>query len=272
MNIHIDKEVFTQLEKATFATFEVGSPLYNLQTEESDKDLLSIYIEDDLTSKSFLWEHHQLQYKEEKVDRNFTTLQGFIRNILTGDATINFELLFTEEMKNSSLDFLYKKRFQFINYNIIKSYLGLAKRDFKSAFKGLHKTNNKDALKSLSHAVRGVMFADQLIFDPENFNMKNEDDSYVKYYNNRDLLFHIKTGEFSKEEIEFIMKIYIDKMEDLRSTLNHKLIKGDIERIGSFSFLKDIDTLVIVISKIQGNKENISRDMFYETLSKGIQY
>lgn len=272
MNIHIEKELFNQLDKISFVTFEVGSPLYNLQTEESDIDLLSIYIEDDMTSKSFLWEHHQLQYKEEKVDRNFSTLQGFIRNILTGDATINFELLFTEEMKNSSLDFLYEKRFQFINYNIIKSYLGLAKRDFKSAFKGLHRTNNKDALKSLSHAVRGIIFAEQLLFEPKNFNMKNNDESCVKYYNNRDLLFDIKTGKFSKDEIEFIMKIYIDRMDELRNILNNKLIKGEIEKIGSFSFLKDIDTSVIAISKIQGNKEDISRDMFYEVLSKGIQY
>jgi len=105
----------------------------------------------DAMKNSFLWEHHQLQYKEDGIDHLFVDLHSFIRNIMTGDSTINFEVL--HELKNSSLNFLYENRNFFYSYNIMKSYLGFAKRDLKQCLINGEFNHN---FKKLSHATRCV--------------------------------------------------------------------------------------------------------------------
>lgn len=157
MNIHFkDENLYHSLIKNTCTQFKVGAHIYALENENSDIDFLNIYFENNQNRNSFLWEHHQLQFKKHNIDNNFTTLQGFIRNILVGDATINIEVLFSEQMRDSSLNWLWEMRYSFINYNIIRSYLGMAKRDLKDwrkdTFNGVKsslKTNKK-----LTHFLR----------------------------------------------------------------------------------------------------------------------
>ena len=94
MNIHFeDKDLFEQLKRESLVKVKVGSHLYGMETDESDVDYLYIYLKPENMKDSFIWEHHQLQYKEDGVDHNFVDLHTFIRNILTGDSTINFEVL-----------------------------------------------------------------------------------------------------------------------------------------------------------------------------------
>jgi hypothetical protein len=118
MNIHLkNKEDFESLMGSVYLTVKVGSNLYGCQNQESDTDYLHFYAEHEDDTKSFLWTHHQLQYKTDKEDHNFTTLKSFIRNLLTGDSTINYEVLHSKDLQNNKdLNFLldYIKEFTWV--------------------------------------------------------------------------------------------------------------------------------------------------------------
>lgn len=162
MNIHFkDKDIFNKLVSSTIVKIEVGSGMYNLKTEDSDTDYLMIYANAKDATHSFYFEHHQFQYKDNGTDYVFTTLQQYIRNILTGDSTINYEALFSEEMK-TDLEWLHSERLKFRNYNILKSYLGLANRDIKAA-RNMLKGNIKTLSKKLSHIYRGLYSVDLIM-------------------------------------------------------------------------------------------------------------
>ena len=156
MNIHFkDENLFEQLMKSSLFQIEVGSSLYGLDTESSDKDILIIYAEGISNQKSFLWEHHQLQYKKDNIDYIFTTLPLFIRNWMSGDSTINFEVLFSEKLgSDENMNFLSRNKDRYYTYNIMKSYLGFAKRDLKTIRK--NETENPNLYKKIAHFLRGV--------------------------------------------------------------------------------------------------------------------
>ncbi|RLC45136.1 MAG: hypothetical protein DRH57_08595, partial [Candidatus Cloacimonadota bacterium] len=81
MNIHFtDNKLYTDLCSQSVAAIKVGSHMYGLNNINSDVDWLTIYIQPAANRSSFMWEHHQLQYKKEKVDYNFSDLQTFVRN------------------------------------------------------------------------------------------------------------------------------------------------------------------------------------------------
>lgn len=79
-----------------------------------------------------------MQYNdnENNIDYIYTSLGQFVRNIISGDSTINYEVLqhpeFRKEFKN--LYFVVNK---LDKINTVKSYLGMAKRDIKSLKKNL---------------------------------------------------------------------------------------------------------------------------------------
>ena len=100
--------------------------------------------------------HYQLQYRAPHQDWLFVSLQGFFGNILTGGSTICFEMMhhqeFLSEFKINPKDFY--------NFNIIKAYLGLIKRDLER----LHKLPSLyDKRKCLAHAYRGYIFAREIM-------------------------------------------------------------------------------------------------------------
>lgn len=269
MNIHFtDKKLLDSLNEATVATIKVGSHMYNLDNADSDNDYLNIYFDE---SNSFMWEHHQLQYKDENTDRNFTTLQGFIRNAMTGDATINIEVIFSEELKNSNLNFLYKHRYSFINYNIIKSYLGLAKRDLKYYKKDTSNLRNhtKETNKKLSHFVRGIIFAKMLLSGYFVVDMEDTN-TFGDFVPDLDLLTRIKDGTTEAMNAELV-HYFENAMNELRIELNHKLETGQISRFMDPVKMKALDKEV----KNQGLIDEVNidyGDIFYEALEKGIQY
>ena len=162
MNIHFtDKKIFEDLKSSSLINIDIGSSMYGTTDNSSDVDRLYIYIpstEDDL---SFTSTHHQFQYKEDGIDHLFINIHDFIRNSLNGDSTINFEVINTEALKDSDLSFIYDMRFSFHNYKIIRSYLGLCRRDIKFLNKG--GTSERDKNKKLGHVLRGYKFAKHIL-------------------------------------------------------------------------------------------------------------
>ena len=253
MNIHFkDYELFNTLKDASLATIKVGSHMYNLDNEDSDNDYLNIYSDTDTNNNSFMWEHHQLQYKESAVDENFSTIQSFIRNAITGDATINFEVLFSEELKNSQLGWLYNHRESFINYNIIKSYLGLAKRDLKYYRKdtGNLRNHTRETDKKLSHFVRGIIFAKMLLdsrFVVNLVDINEETHTYKGFVPDLMLLRDIKSGGHGmhSDVVEYFEK----EMNYLREKLNSRLEKDEIVRFMEPSKMKALDEDINTFNK-----------------------
>jgi predicted nucleotidyltransferase len=161
MNLHINKTEFDFLMSCpNFGKFEVGSKLYGLNDKESDTDYYIImYPYKNLLINPFS-NHNKFQYKdiENNIDYNFIDVITFINNLVKGDCTISFELLFTDSFQQSPLVFLSDLRYEFYTYNIIKSYLGLVDRDIRH----LSKKKGRDLVSGMLHITRGYEFAKQL--------------------------------------------------------------------------------------------------------------
>jgi predicted nucleotidyltransferase len=83
MNIHItDIELFEKLSISTIFSIEIGSKMYGLDNDNSDRDILCIYATSDNELNSFYMTHHQIQYKENNTDYIFVNIHNFIRNCL----------------------------------------------------------------------------------------------------------------------------------------------------------------------------------------------
>lgn len=158
MNIHLNgiKDAFdiNSISKDDIlAEVTFGSTLYGLNDKDSDKDVLRIVKNikriPNLT-------HHQLQMTEDGVDYIYCTLDQFINNTLSGDSTINFEIIMSGQLEGTKLDFIHQDKGMFVNYNIILSYLGMARRDIK--YKDKAKTD-RDRIKKLTHILRGIEYA-----------------------------------------------------------------------------------------------------------------
>lgn len=171
MNIHFtDKVLFEKLKKATIAKVIVGSHLYGTQTEVSDTDFLYIYATSENELKSFVQVNHQLQYKEDGIDHNFVSLHSFIRNSLNGDSTINFEVIQSGILSNTSLRWLDESKDFFKTYTITRSYLGLSRRDVKHFGKY---TEEYEKRKRFGHIIRGYLYSKALVEHNFDFNELN---------------------------------------------------------------------------------------------------
>ena len=168
MNIHFtSKELKEELDHSTIFEIEVGSGMYGLKTSTSDTDILKIYLEGSLNLTSITSNHHQLQYNdtENNIDYIYTSVGQFIKNIISGDSTINYEVLQSSEFRKE-----FKDLYFFVNkldkINTIKSYLGMAKRDIKMLKK---EPSNKKAY----HIKRGILFAESMLNDVNIFETLN---------------------------------------------------------------------------------------------------
>lgn len=268
MNIHFTNRVlFNTLNVQTISKIKVGSHMYGLNNSDSDTDFLSIYTEPNINRASFMWEHHQLQYKENNIDYNFTNLQSFIRNAMTGDATINFEVLFSDELKNSELYWLYEFRYDFINYNIIKSYLGLAKRDLK--YWKRDTTDNK----KLSHFIRGIIFANTLINGEFSMDLSKTKTFSLTDYNDLELLDRIKHGTLDYS-FEILTTYFEDLMNDLRLINNNNLRDKKIPLYMDTKRMSLLDSKVLDFTKEKADKilELNYSELYYEALENGVSY
>lgn len=172
MNIHFtDKELFEKLKSATIAKCVVGSHMYGTNTETSDTDYLYIYATSENELNSFIKTHHQLQYKEDGIDYNFVSLHNFMNNTLNGDSSINFEVINSDALIGTDLEFLNTYKKSFLTYTIVRSYLGFARRDIKHFFRA---ETEYDKLKRLKHIVRGYLYSNDMINGCFDFNDCNK--------------------------------------------------------------------------------------------------
>ena len=169
MNLHIDKNEFDLLMNSKLVgQFVIGSKLYGLDDADSDTDYLVIYHPFRNQLQSPFNNHHQFQYKdaENNADYNFVDSITFIKNLIKGDSTINYELLHSEQFKSCSLSFLMSFIPAFRTYTICKAYLGFANRDLKMLNQ---RKTHKDKLSGMLHAKRSYYYAAS-IFE-ENFKL-----------------------------------------------------------------------------------------------------
>lgn len=265
MNIHFeDKALLASLQAATIVQIEIGSALYGVKDEASDTDFLCIYVPSNNKVNSFLNTHHILQYKDaiNRVDYVFEDVFSFIRNLLSGDSSINFEALHTIALQNSMLDFLYERRFYFYSYNMMKAYLGFCKRDRKYLLSNL---TDREQAKKLLHIFRSYLFCENIL--KNDFVLRDEK---IIQANKR-----YKAMNFGErlQEADAI----VAKAEDLRkNTLNVWLEKRKIPRCMTIENQQDLDKLLYDFTKSEYYQSKVLeyRDLtlFYETVENGINY
>lgn len=226
MNIHIDEQTYIKLKKATLVSIKMGSHLYGLNNANSDTDYLHIISTPNNWNHSLVWTHHNLQYKENNTDHVFTTLQNYIRNILKGDQTINYECLYSEEIKK--IDFIGKYTLDFRNYSLIRSYLGLARRDLKKF------TQVKDS-KKLFHGFRGLYAAEQIYNNKYSNNIESNNKEVF------DTLFKIKNNQLNDKEMDFLCRDTFDRVEKMRKNLSQEFQEGKINRLMNAYKLEQLD-------------------------------
>ena len=265
MNIQItDKRLIENLQRSTFATFEFGAKLYGLDSESSDIDEVAIYAKPTFFHHSFLWEHHTLQVATRTSDTIYSTLQEFVRNLLTGDSLYNFEVIHSDAVKNSRLDYLYENAHNFYNFTTIRAYLGFARRDLKHGL--------KDG-KRLSHAVR-CYHAAEMIFN-ERFYCNNLRDVDRNLYQ---LVHDLKFDKFSGSRKE-LLEEYSHKVETLRQRVRQAFDNKDhhfhLHRFMDTKDLKQLDNWVVYICRTMWYstyEKSFTINSFYNALENGIQY
>lgn len=156
MNIKITKEDFDFIKDNTEIVFDVvmGSKMYGTANENSDTDKLVVYRDNKGLFASDLYypNYHQLQYDDVENNTQYIlcTEKQFYMNLFSGDATINADIIiyyFRNKTNEEKLNMLR-------TFNIIKAFIGFAKRDLKQINKGKNK---------LFHIQRGLYCANQLL-------------------------------------------------------------------------------------------------------------
>jgi predicted nucleotidyltransferase len=262
MNIHFtNTKLFEDLRAATLVEVEIGSKMYGLEHKDSDTDLLCIYGTSNRELNSFFRTHHQLQFKKDKKDYIFVNIHTFLSNCLGGDSTINMEVICEGVLAETSLAFLYNMRYAFYNYKIMRSYLGMAKRDLKQ----LRLCNSEfETNRKVAHALRGYWFAGKL--------MRHEE-----------LKFTAEEIAYIKEEIwplkgyQARNKVVSNLNEDIDSTrklLNSELNKGTypsfMNKTSQATIHRELQKLIA--SDSYQKMEDFEMSMIYEANENGVNY
>jgi len=264
MNIHFtNKKLFEDLCKATLFRAKIGSHAYGLNDSESDIDFLNIYVPSENERNSFSFTHHQFQYKEDNIDYIFVSLPNFLRNALNGDSTINFEVINCQDIKNSSLDFLYDLRGAFNNYPIIRAYLGFAKRDLKHVHQG---PDDREKNKRLVHALRGYYFA-KTIYENKFTNILP--DEKLQEIKSLKLITDYKLRDEKIKEIG-------EMVEKFRTLVNSELDKGSLVRFMKPENQKVLDNklnrLYQTNEYLDSSGHIIDMTMIYDANENGVKY
>lgn len=256
MNIHLsDNELITSYKNSILCEFLVGSHLYGTNTESSDKDYLCIYVPSLNEINSFTNTHHQFQIKENGCDYILTNIQSFIRNLLNGDATINFELIHSESILNSPISFFYEVKDKFRTYNIIKAYLGFAKRDL----------NSYQHHKQLKHGIRSYFAAKKLL----NFTYSNIPDDFLL-----SLYSEIDNNDYSSNFK--LANSYLTKVNELRKSLNALHNNNEIVKYLDIDTQVYLDECVFDLLNSDSYKEKIIKyrniNLIYKYNETQIKY
>lgn len=256
MNIHIDKEKFeTLINSKIIGEFEIGSSLYNLNDEKSDKDFLIIYHPFENQLYNPFTNRHQYQYKdiENNIDYNFVDINTFIINLFSGDSIINYELIHSEQIKNTKISFLYDIRNDIKSYDIIKSFLGFADRDCRLINK---RKSEHDKIRGVVHAYRSYVFAKNIFYDK--FSLIDED---VISFKNTYKDFRSKTTR----ELRQIIKNF------RHDVLNKAIENNEITRYCTLENQKYITDNLFKLTDII-NEGYLNIDDIYQSNEKEIEY
>lgn len=229
MNIHFtDKELFEKLKNATLAKVVVGSHMYGTNNENSDIDYLHIYATSNNELNTVFNTHHQLQYKEDGIDYNFVSLHTFIKNILNGDSTINFEVVQSDELIGTDLEWLRMFKDDFITYTMIKSYNGFCKRDLKH----FHKAKTEERSKRFGHIIRGFLYSRDMLYSQWDFKAANEELKEIL----KDLVID-----------NTLIKTYTNLTNNIRTELNKRLENKTLGYAQHF----DVDAGIMLNKELQ---------------------
>lgn len=140
------------LDGYALRTYTVGSHLYGVQGPASDVDYLVLYRSFHETADLHYPNYHQFQWDdtEHNAQYLFSSERQFWKNLYSGDSTINADVVLFAEGAYSEVQKLNITR----TFNIIKAFLGFAKRDLKLLNKGKNK---------LFHINRGLYCAQCLL-------------------------------------------------------------------------------------------------------------
>lgn len=245
MNIFITKEQSDFLRSKSVVSLVVGSQFYQLTTKESDTDILHIYPDFKDNLHSLVKSHHQYQYTENNVDHLFVSLQTFVNNLLNGDSTINFESLYNYNILTSDLKFLYDSRNVFINYNLLRAYLGLARRDLKDY-------NTSKSIKKVFHAYRCYLTAFGLMSGKDYYDILKED-----------IVLNLDLKQLKNDNLIINVVELSHKIDSLRKTLNENFDSGKIVRkISEQDYLK-LDFEIIKLSRQFISEGGFFPDQYY---------
>lgn len=153
MNVKINtSQAWFILHSYALRTYKIGSHLYGVQRPGSDVDYLVLYKSFHETSDLHYPNYHQFQWDdtENNAQYIFSSERQFWKNLYSGDSTINADvILFADDAYTETQKLNITRTF-----NIIKAFLGFAKRDLKLVNKGKNK---------LFHINRGLYCAECLL-------------------------------------------------------------------------------------------------------------
>ena len=216
--------------------------------------------------RSFLLENtfYQLQFKLYDNDWLFTSLQGFFRNVLSGGSTLCFEAMHTDQFKSTFPNINVK---DFYNYNIIKAYLGLIKRDLER----LHKQSALyDKRKTLSHAYRGYVFAREIF---EGRKLRLRVDEYDEAIQKNFATIRDMNREWAEGDDEVADFIYAKAME-MREGATQEMQAGTLSRYMDPVKQRDLDNYLFDFQRSQAARITGELDLqvVREVLEFGVKY
>lgn len=266
MNIHFtNPQAFEELKAAAVFSIEIGSKMYGTADEYSDTDILYIYIPSFEELTSLVNTHHQFQYKEAEVDHLFVNIFQFFRNSLSGDSTINFEVIHHPNLIGTAMDWAYQHRHYFQNYKILRSYLGMARRDLHAVKKG---KTEREKNKRMMHVVRGYHFCKAILEGHFNPVIKG---SLLEELN------AIKVFEDSRTRYEFGKGMKL-KIDELRAMLNQQLDENQLPfpQYMQANHQKELDDFIQgMIQKkgiLKSNYFELLRSAIYQGEEEGLEY
>jgi predicted nucleotidyltransferase len=276
MNIHFDNtDLFDCLRANSIFEIEVGSVLYGLNDENSDKDILYIYPETIYENLLPYKNIHQLQFNgKDGNDYLFVSLKTFIGNILSGDSTINFDVIHSDKLEKSCLSFLYENREEFYTYVMAKSFIGMAKRDVKF----FHKRDNQRLInKGFLHIMRGISMCD-MIMSHWGGNSRNLTDihSDLQYLKNEinDNHYPLKSNRKFIESLNDMVKEKYSELNIYYDT-NKTKIPHHSTVLFMDKIIKIIEDIDMQYEKQKNNLNSISKmitEMYNNAYENGVNY
>ena len=262
-----DKKLFDNLMKSTFVKIEVGSKMYGLEHKNSDTDLLCIYNTSNLELNSITRSHHQIQFTIDGDDYLFINIHSFISNILSGDSTINFEVINSRKLIGTDLEFLYNSRKSFYNYKIIRSYLGLARRDLKRI--DIDGKTEFGKNKKIAHAYRGLSTAIKIyeIFS----SLNNNDVIYIGFSQIKEIKKTIWKLKDYKERRTYSKKLEID-INDFRKYINNKYDEGNMITYMTVKEQQILETEMMLLTSKIDKMVDFNMIDFYDANENDIKY